>query len=357
MLLVVWAGLPFALAFAYSPAWPLEDALRPQRLFLLASQPMAVLAAVGLVTAVEDLRARWKRPVAVPLAMTLAVIATTIPTAGVTAYRAATAFATPIYAHLDLVDDRVPDFRRIVPGGPGRVGVLAYEDWSALAWYETAAWIVAMNSPGYSKLAFDPAVFTGTSQGERRIDLFRAFSGDAASLTDVADRFGMDLIVIAKHDDLLGMIDQTAAVIPAADPGAVRGPWSVLEGNGWDALELESRSSVAIQAGRGGFVHLAIRAQSARERGRSVMRLVATAADGSERTLLDSVVDRAGRLENWPVIEWFGYVAADESVRIEAGAALYVQSIRGYVAPPELPAGWVVRHDEPDFVVLARGSS
>jgi hypothetical protein len=214
-----------------------------------------------------------------------------------------------------------------------------------------------MNPPGYSKLAFDPAVFTGVSQIERRSELFRALGGDAASLTDVADRFGMDLIVLAKRDHLLGLIDQTAAVIPMVDPGAVRGPWSVLDGNGWDALELESESSVAIQAGRGGFVHLAIRAQSARERGRSVMRLVATAADGSERTLLDSLVDRAGRLENWPVIEWSGYVAADEDVRIEAGAALYVQSIRGYVPPPELPEGWVVQLDEPDFVVLARGSS
>lgn len=356
MLLVAWAGLPFALAFAYSPAWPLEDALRPQRLFLLASQPMAILAATGIVTAVEDLRARWRRPVAVPVAITIAVIATTLPPTAVTAYRAATAFATPIYAHLDLVDDRVPDFRRIVPGGPGRIGLMTYEDWSALAWYETAVWIVAMNPPGYSKLAFDPAVFTGTSQAERRIDLLRAFSGDPAALTEAADRYGMDMIVLAKRDDRLGLIDQPAAVIPAADPGAVRGPWSVLEGNGWDAIELESRSSVAIHAGRGGFVDLAIRAQSARERGRSVMRLVATAADGSERTLLDSIVDRAGRLENWPVIEWSGYVAANESVRIEAGAALYVQSIRGYVAPPDLPAGWVVRLDEPDFAVLERAT-
>jgi hypothetical protein len=354
LLLAAWAGLPFVLAFAYSPAWPLEDALRPQRLFLLASQPMAILAAVGIVTAAEDLRVRWRRPVAVPVAMALAVLATTLPTAAITAYRAGTAFATPIYAHLDLVDDRVPDFRRIVPGGPGRTGVLTYEDWSALAWYETAAWIVAMDPPGYSKLAFDPAVFTGRSQGERRIDLFRAFDGDPASLAGIADRFGMDLIVVAKRDGRLGLIDQTAAVIPAADPAAVRGPWSILEGNGWDALELESRSSVAIDAGRGGFVHLAIRAQSARERGRSVMRLIATAADGSERTLLESIVDRAGRLENWPVIEWFGDLAAGESVRIEAGAALYVQSIRGYVDPPDLPAGWVVRVDEPDFVVLGR---
>jgi hypothetical protein len=59
---VAWAALPFVLGLAYSPNWPLEDALRPQRLFLLGSQPMAILAAMGLVTAAEDVAARIARP-------------------------------------------------------------------------------------------------------------------------------------------------------------------------------------------------------------------------------------------------------------------------------------------------------
>ena len=354
ILLVAWAGLPFLLAFAYSPTWPFEDALRPQRLFLLAGQPMAILAAVGFVTAMEDLRAKWRWPRAVEVAMAVAIVGSTFPMTAITTYRAATAFATPMYAHLDLADDRVPDFRTIAPPGPGRFGLLTYEDWSAIAWYETASWIVAMNPPGYSKLAFDPVVFTGTSQTERRVATLKAFDGDTASLAEAADRFGMDLIVLAKRGALWGAIDQTAAILPAVDPRAVRGPWEIYEGNGWDALRLEGESSVTFQAVRGGFVHLAVRVQSARVRGRSAMRLVAVGEDGGRRTLIEGPVNRAGRLEDWQVVEWYGYLGADERLRIEAQAALFVQSLRGYVEVPSIPDGWTVRTDAPDFVVLAR---
>jgi len=41
------------MAVFYDPGWPLEDALRPQRLWLLSSQPGAILAAIGLVALVR----------------------------------------------------------------------------------------------------------------------------------------------------------------------------------------------------------------------------------------------------------------------------------------------------------------
>ena len=43
--------VPWILAVLYQPTWPLEDALRPQRLWLIASQPGLILAAIGLGTA------------------------------------------------------------------------------------------------------------------------------------------------------------------------------------------------------------------------------------------------------------------------------------------------------------------
>ena len=39
LLLVAWWVVPWTLAVLYQPSWPLEDALRPQRLWLIASQP------------------------------------------------------------------------------------------------------------------------------------------------------------------------------------------------------------------------------------------------------------------------------------------------------------------------------
>ena len=47
--------------------------------------------------------------------------------------------------------------------GP-RPTILTYEDWSSLVWYDTGASVVAVLPPGYAKLAFDPAVFTGVGQ-------------------------------------------------------------------------------------------------------------------------------------------------------------------------------------------------
>jgi hypothetical protein len=315
---------------------------------------MAILAAMGLVTAAEDVAARIARPRLVVAGLAVAIVALTVPTTLANGYRAATAFSTPTYAHLDLVADRVPDFRTIAPSGGGRFGLLTYEDWSALAWYETGAWIVGMDPPGYSKLAFDPTVFTGVSQADRRAALLKAFDGRMASLTAAADRFGMSTIVLAKLNGLWGTFDRTAAVIPAVEPGAVRGPWSIYEGNGWDALELPYGSSVTLTNLPSGPVHLAMRMQSARDKGRSRAHVVAVAPDGTERLLFDQPIDRAGRLEDWPVIEWSGELQPGEVIRIDALASLFVQSVRGYVPPPAAPDGWVVRSDGPDTVVLDR---
>ncbi|MEA2547677.1 MAG: galactan 5-O-arabinofuranosyltransferase, partial [Chloroflexota bacterium] len=61
--LVPWFVVPWLLAVLYDPGWPLEDALRPQRLWLLASQPGAILAAIGLFAAATRFAAiRLRRP-------------------------------------------------------------------------------------------------------------------------------------------------------------------------------------------------------------------------------------------------------------------------------------------------------
>ena len=59
LLLVAWWVVPWTLAVLYQPSWPLEDALRPQRLWMIASQPGLILAAMGLVALVEADR-RWR---------------------------------------------------------------------------------------------------------------------------------------------------------------------------------------------------------------------------------------------------------------------------------------------------------
>jgi len=356
LLLVAWAALPFLMAIAYRPDWPLEDALRPQRLFLLAGQALVILAGIGLVTAAEDLRAKWgRRLVAVGLAA--ALILATLPATVANSLRAFTAFADPVYVHLDLVADRVPDFRSIMPAGGGRSGLLTYEDWSALAWYQTGAWVVGMDPPGYSKLAFDPEVFTGVSQDDRRAALFSAFDGRIASLTQTADRFDMSRIAVAKKGDRWGLIDRSAGIIPSVDPEALGGTWSVLEGNGFDALVLEGGASVTLDGLPSGPLDLELRVQSARDRGPARLRLAAVSPDGSSRLLAVHDVPRAFQLPDWPMVKWSGTLQPGEVLRLEADQRLNVQSVRGYVSAPPVPDGWVVENETPDYVVLARRGS
>ncbi|HEU0242527.1 MAG TPA: hypothetical protein VFQ75_01395, partial [Candidatus Limnocylindrales bacterium] len=197
ILLGAWWALPFALAVLYDPSWPLEDALRPQRLWLIASQPLAILAAVGLVTVAEHvLLARHPRWI-VPAIVVVTLVAS-VPATWATADLLTRTWTRDSYAMLDRSVDRVPPFGQLLGRDGPRETVLAPEDWSPQVWFETGLPVVAMVPPGYAKLAFDPARFTPASQVQRRAALVEAWSGDLAALAGVADRFDARRIVIPR---------------------------------------------------------------------------------------------------------------------------------------------------------------
>ena len=157
LLLVPWWLIPFSLAAMYQPSWPLEDALRPQRMWMVSSQPGLILAAIGLVALVEVARRRWperRRLTTAALAATVLVAA--VPTTVATERLLWNLWTFPRYAHLDLTTDRVPDMAELLTVTGPRPTILTYEDWSSLVWYGTGASVVAVEPPGYAKLAFDP---------------------------------------------------------------------------------------------------------------------------------------------------------------------------------------------------------
>ncbi len=132
VLLVAWWAVPFLLGVFYDPSWPIEDALRPQRLWLMASQPLAILAAIGLVTAVEHLLAARRPRWVVPAVVTVMLVAA-VPATIATALVVARSWTTDTYAMLDRAVDRVPHFDDLLGRDGPRATVLAPEDWSALA--------------------------------------------------------------------------------------------------------------------------------------------------------------------------------------------------------------------------------
>ncbi len=366
--LVVWFGLAFALGVLYQPDWPLEDALRPQRLWLLAGQPMTMLAAIGLVTIVEDAVGRVRHARPSPRAVTVGLVAVAtllvcVPTTLATSLLLADTWTQPTYAHLDLQRDRVPDFRALLPGSGPRETLLTYEDWSSLAWYQTGHHVVGLLPAGYAKLAFDPAIFSGRSQDERRSDVLRAFDGDPASLAAVAGAYGARRIVLARRDDRLGLVDASAAEA-AARPGAVTGRTTIADGNGWDGLAMQTGSSLALPVLSSGAAGLEIRvladATGTLPGGRHLIVRV-TDPQGTERSSAEVVVPQPGAA-TWQVLQVPVTTVSGDTIRIEASDPVTVQSVRGFVpaGPLEVGAtpvpGWRIVTVTPDAVVLEPAS-
>jgi hypothetical protein len=352
LVLAVWAIVPFVLAILYRPDWPLEDALRPQRLWLIASQPMAILAAIGLAAAAEHRFGPLRWPGPVPVSVGLAVVLMAIPTTVATASLVGATWTTPAYAHLDLSRDRVPDFGALLGRTGPRRTLLTYEDWSSVAWYETGLWVVGHKPAGYAKLAYDPLRFTGHGQDERREAVARAFAGDAAAFATVADRYRARLAVLARQDERLGWLDQVATVA-ARMPGGLVGSATIVEGNGWDAIALEPGSRLRLQPGTVGPVRLDIRVFGSRSGGPAAvgrMRLLAEGA-GTERPL--ATLASPSTIEPWVVVSADVVIRPDDRIVIEAVEAVTIQSVRGYLDAP-VPGGWRMRTETPDAAVLER---
>jgi len=363
--LVVWFGLAFVLGVFYQSTWPLRDALQPQRLWLLASQPMTMLAAIGLVATAEDLIGRLQpvrlapRTVIAGLVVGSTVVAC-VPTTLATARLLSETWTTPTYAHLDLRSDRVPNFASLLPSGGPRETVLTYEDWSSLAWFQTGQQVVGILPAGFAKLAYDPAIFTGVSQVERRRLLLSAFDGQPSDLAAGAASRGARWIVLARRGDRLGLFDAAAAPVTAV-PGLRSGAATPVSGNGWDAMALAAGSWLDIPVRASGRTYLEIRvlgapaAGSAPER-RFIVRVLGSG--GTERSA-NSIAAPAARNDPWQAVDAQLDIQADDRLRIEAIDPITVQSVRGFVstieplAPGSSPVpGWLVSTMTDDAVVL-----
>jgi hypothetical protein len=346
LLLLAWFAVPFVLAILYSPSWPLEDALRPQRLWLIAGQPAMILAAIGLVTVAEDVilgtlrRARLLVPivVAVPLVIT-------VPTTLATQQLLWTIWPTPQYAHLRLDVDHVPDFGALLGTSGPRETVLSYEDWSSLIWYETGEAVVAVNPPGYAKLAFDPAVFTGRSQDVRRADVQAAFRGDVTTLAAAADRYAATTIVLARRGDRVGLIDAVASLSLDASSGA-----TARAGNGWDVVDLAAGGRLVVPLQASGTLDLELRFEGEQNNVPLPARRFRLVAG---RAVADLVVPPTGT-DEWQIVRAFVTLQPGEPLVVEALDGLALQSIRGFVPLTGFPAGWVLRSETTDATVLVR---
>jgi len=289
-----------------------------------------------------------------------ATVLACVPTTIATTLLLADTWTRPTYAHLDLAPDRVPNFHVLLPGRGPRQTVLTYEDWSSLAWYQTGDPVVGLLPAGFAKLAFDPAIFSGRSQDQRRADLLRAFDGAPSDLAAIASLGQARAIVLARRGDRLGLLDAAAAVA-ASGPGLRTGQATVAEGNGWDGLSMATGASFDLPSLPEGAIDLEIRV------------LAATPSDGTPgpRQMTVSVVDPAGTqrasasvgipqpgADPWQIAHVPVATMSGDTIRIQAVDPVTVQSVRGFMpaGPIAIGAspvpGWRIATVAPDAVVL-----
>ena len=350
--LLPWFAVPFALAVLYNPGWPLEDALRPQRMWLLAGQPAAILAAIGLVAVAEDvIVGAWGRARLVVPVIAAVVVIMTVPATLATARLLSIQWTDNEYANLHLDADHVPDFQALLGTAGPRQTVLTYEDWSSLAWYQAGAAVVAVKPPGYAKLAFDPKVLTGHGQAERRRDLAAAMTGDPTTLGRIAEVYGAQEILLARRGDRWGIVDVVASLaMSSADSGA-----TAREGNGWDLVDLAAGGRLVLPTAVTGPLDLELRFEGKRDNA-SVparrFRLLAGGIAGGERPLADLVVPPSGP-NDWEVLHTSIDLGTGESLLLEALDPLSLQSVRGFASAAP-PTGWQVVSQTADAVLLGR---
>jgi hypothetical protein len=352
VLLATWWALPFLLGILYDPSWPLEDALRPQRLWLIASQPLAILAAIGLVTAAEHVllarHPRWVTPAVVAL-----VLVASLPATAATASIVASTWTRDVYAMLDRDADRVPHFDALLGRDGPRSTVLAPEDWSALAWFETGLPVVSLVPPGYAKLAFDPARFTAASQDERRAAMVTAWAGNADALAAVAARFEASRIVIPRDDDRWALMSLPAAAVVAADPAAAPKA-AIAEGNGWDAVDLAPGDRLLLPEGPSGSLKLAIRVGQAGgaipEATRVTVVALPATGDGTGRRLGEIAIPPTD--DDWRRGSLDVELEPGERIALEAVGPTRLQAVNGWSARTDPPTGWRVAAETAEAVVL-----
>ena len=197
---------------------------------------------------------------------------------------------------------------------------------------------MALDPPGYAKLAFDPATLHRPCAGRAsRRTSPRHSPGTPRPWPAIADRYGADEILLARRPGGWGLVDIVASRALAVDrPGA-----AIRDGNGWDLVDLDAGARLALPLRSSGAIALELRFEGRRDNRPQParrFRLIAVDPAGAERTLSDMVVPESGS-DDWAVLEASIVLPAGDSLIAEAVDPLTIQSVRGFV-PQAMPPGW-----------------
>lgn len=348
LLLLVWFLVPALLAIFRPTGFPGGDTFFPRRLWQFASQPLMLMAGLGLVVGLlRPLRPRWSLIAVVLVAVGLAAA---VPGSLGTAERIDEFWNEPSFGDQRWELDGNFALGPFLAAEARRFGprtVLAPTPEATLVWYYAGQKVVYLHPTAAIKLAYDVGRMTGASQAEREADHVRAYRGDPAALADVAARYQARYVVLKQLGDRLAGVDVPAPGL--APPPGTRSAGRVVETNHYAYLAVspDDRVTVHIWSPDDRTATLVLRAKR-RNRGQATLGTLAV--NGTSTTIADSELPR----DEWADVRRDVPLRAGwNEVRLESDATLEVIRLTAYTLTlADLPPAWQLAHRDGWYVVL-----
>ena len=348
LLLLVWFLVPVLLAIFRPTGFPGGDTFFPRRLWQFASQPLMLMAGLGLMMGLlRLLRPRWSLIIAT---LVLICLVASVPGSIGTHERVAEFWNEPEFG----------DQRWELDGnfalGPylaersrqdGLSTVLAPTPEATLVWYYAGQKVVYLHPTAAIKLAYDVQKMTGFGEAERAADLVKAYGGDPTVLSGVADKYSSRYVVLKRLGDRFAGIDLPAdGLAPATE---TRGAGRIVETNHYEYLAVSPNDTVTVQvwSPTDRVATLVVRAK---RRNRAQAMLGTLAVNGTRTTIADSELPR----DTWADVRRDVQLKAGQNeIRLESAAQMELIRVSAFsLTQADLPASWRVAHEDGWYVVL-----
>lgn len=348
LLLLVWFTVPVLLAILRPTGFPGGDTFFPRRLWQFASQPLMLMAGLGLVAGLlRPLRPRWTL---IGIVLLGTCLLASVPGSMGTAARIDEFWNEPTFA------DRRWDLDGNFALGPylatqaranGPRTVLAPTPEATLVWYYAGQKVVYLHPTAAIKLAYDVQRMTGFGEAERAADVVTAYGGDPTELAGIAGKYGARYVVLKRLGDRLAGVDVPAdGLVPATQ---ARGTGRVVETNHYEYLSVSpsDRVTLMISSPSDRTATLVVRAK---RRNRAQATLGTLSVNGVQTTIADSELPR----DVWADVRRdVALKAGPNEIVLDSAAQLEVIRVATYsLTLADLPSSWRVAHEDGWYVVL-----
>jgi hypothetical protein len=348
LLLLVWFFVPVLLAIFRPTGFPGGDTFFPRRLWQFASQPLLLMAGLGLVAGVL----RWfgpRRSLAAIVLVAVCLLAS-VPGSWGTIQRIGEFWNDPDFAdqRWDLDGNfSLGPFLAAEARANGPRTVLAPTPEATLIWYYAGQKVVYLHPTAAIKLAYDVRRLTGFGEDERSADIVTAYDGNPSTLATLAQKYDARYVVLKRLGDRLAGVDVPAdGMVPSPD---ARGTGKVTETNHYEYLAVSPNDHVAfaIESPSDRTATLVLRAK---RRNRAPAALGTLTVNGMPTTIADTELPR----DSWADVRRdVTLKAGSNSIQLDSAAQLEVIRVAAYsLTLADLPASWRVAHEDGWYVVL-----